>query len=138
MKGNGGSVNRRYLPALRDHRSREGAFATQWEGWINPRDRVVGVSGRINKSNPNQIDKVEVRVGCYAILYSPGGENDYVAYIGFSRQLRTEIKSRYRNFEIEGSSFPFTVEYIPNTSVAQELERDLIRYYAPPWNIRFS
>ena len=98
------------------------------------------MGGRINISSPSRLDEIEDRVGCYAILYAPGGENYYTVYIGYSKQLRTEVKSRYRNIlrEGEGRFFPFTAVYISSSAIAQELESDLIRYYAPPWNIRFS
>jgi hypothetical protein len=132
-------MQRRYLPALKDHRNRPGAFATVWEGWVNPRGRSFDVSGRKNVTYPRDVNDAEDRTGCYAILYDTGGGNLYVAYIGSSKSVRTELKQKYREWGIaEESYFPYTAQYIPGLSIAREIESDLIRYYCPPWNVRFS
>ena len=132
-------MQRRYLPALADHRGRPGAFASVWEGWVNPRGRSFEVAGRKNVSPPGALDEVEDRVGVYAVLYDTGGGNLYVAYVGSSRSTRTEMKAKYREWSIVGQTyFPFTVQYISNLAITKELESDLIRYYCPPWNTRFD
>ena len=130
-------MQRRFLPALRDDRGRPGAEATAWEGWISPRGRRVDITGRINTSHPERVYNVDDRVGCYAILYRPGADNDYVAYVGYSKYLQSEIDKKYREFDVANASFPFTAVYVSNAAVAEEYELDLIRYYAPPWNTRF-
>lgn len=61
---------RRFLNGLDDHRYRNGAFATEWEGWKNPRERTLNDAGRINISHPSRAFEIPDRVGCYALLYS--------------------------------------------------------------------
>lgn len=132
-------MRRRYLPALSDHRGRWGAYATEWEGWVNPRERSFEFSGKKNPTHAQNIGDIEDRAGCYAILYVPGSGTYYVAYIGSSKQLGVEIASKYRDWDLPlDASFKPTAIYIPNLAISREYESDLIRYYAPPWNIRFS
>ena len=133
-------MRRRYLPKLKDHRGRDGAFATVWEGWVNPRGRSFDVAGRKNLSYPPAaLDDIEERAGVYAILYAPGESNLYVAYVGSSRWTQTEVKTKYRDWGItDDTYFPFCAQYVSNMEIVRELESDLIRYYCPPWNVRFS
>lgn len=131
-------MERRFLPALVDHRGRSGAFATKWRGWVNPRLRVIYFDGRVNPSNPSNIDKVESRVGCYAMLYRPGPQRLYTIYVGFSTNLWAELRARIRGWGIDSSSYRFTAIYIPSSAMAKAYEEDLIRYYAPLWNRRFT
>ena len=130
-------MERRFLPALVDHRGVPGAFAAKWEGWVSPRGRSVNIVGRVNVSHPSEVSKVENRVGCYSILYRASVESLYTAYIGYSRYVRGEIESQIRDRGATTVDFPFTAVYIPSAAVAKEYEVDLIRYYAPPWNARF-
>jgi hypothetical protein len=130
-------MDTRYLPAMRDYKGVPGARASRWGGWVNPKGRSVEMAGRVNLSHPSEVDKVDDRCGCYAILYRAAPESYYTAYIGFSRTLRTEIKGYYRSGVDETADFPFTAVYISNAEVSQAYELDLIRYYAPPWNVKF-
>jgi len=130
-------MERRFLSALSDHRDRQGAFATKWEGWISPRGRAVNIVGRVYVSHPAETHRVEDRVGCYAILYRASPQSLYTAYIGSSEHLRSELEARIDEWGIEEATFPFTAVYIPSLAVAREYEEDLIRYYAPPWNQKF-
>lgn len=132
------SLQRRYLPALKDHRGRTGAFATVWEGWVNPRDRSYESVGKKNPSSYATIGQVEDRVGVYAVLYHPGGSNLYVAYVGFSRVVQSEIKRKFQDWGIRDDSyFMIAAQYISNSEIAREIESDLYRYYCPPWNTSF-
>ena len=135
-------MERRALAALLDHRGRSGAMTTRWEGWArNWRDRSIDFAGRINVSHPSRILDVEERTGCYAILYQASATAQYVAYVGFSASLRREILTKYKSWGDRvrpPGRFPFTAVYIANSSLARSYEDDLIRYYAPPWNIRFD
>ncbi len=132
-------MRRRFLPALTDHRFRDGAFATEWEGWVNPRDRNLPIAGRINVKHPSYAEDVEDRIGCYAILYrTSGSESLYVAYIGYSATVGRELSKRIKEWDIKFAQFPFTCIFLSNSNLAKEYEEDLIRYYCPPWNIRFS
>jgi hypothetical protein len=131
-------MNRRFLNALQDHRYRDGAFATEWEGWKNPRERALNISGKINLSHPSRSLVIDDRVGCYVILYKTGAGTLYVAYVGYSAILGTELRRRINKWDIENSNFLITCIYIPNSRVAKEYEDDLIRFYCPPWNIRYT
>ena len=132
-------MERRFLPSLIDNEGRTGAFATKWAGWRNPRERARRITRRINISHPSNAWSLEPGgTGCYALLYCASPESLYVCYIGVSGDLRSEITKRIREFGIEEALFPFTAVYIPNLKLAAAYEDDLIRYYCPPWNTRFS
>lgn len=126
----------RFLPALSDYKGNAGARATRWAGWANPMGRAVDIVGRVNITHPADVDKVENRCGCYAILYRAASDSYYTAYVGFSRTLRTEIRNYYRTVAVT-ADFPFTAVYISNAEVSRAYELDLIRYYSPPWNVKF-
>jgi hypothetical protein len=137
-------MERRYLPALFDHADSLGAFATKWDGWRNPKDRALDKStGRINVSHPDDIDRIDDQMGVYVALYEPSGGNRYVAYVGYSKAMSTELKIRYGKWEEAGnlhprrSFFPFAAFYLPSQRDARAYEDDLIRYYCPPWNTKF-
>src|SRR5437870_766411 len=98
-------MKRRFLPNLDDHRFRSGAFATKWEGWINPRERAIPFGRRLNDSHPSRCDEVPDYMGCYAILYRTGAGSRYVAYIGYSGNLSRELISRIRNWGIENAQY---------------------------------
>ncbi len=130
-------MDARYLPSMPDYKGKAGARATRWMGWANPNGRSIDVEGRVNLSHPTDLDKVEDRCGCYAILYRAAPESYYTAYIGYSRTLRKEIRAYYRAGVPETADFPFTAVYIPNAEISKAYELDLIRYYSPPWNAKF-
>jgi hypothetical protein len=138
-------MQRRFLPALADHGSSYGTFATKWEHWKNPRKRV-GLDyewDRINVSHPDDIDDIDDAMGLYVALYEPSPGRKYVAYVGYSKGVRTELKIRYGKWDAKRmlvprwSHFPFAAIYIPNQRTARCYEDDLIRYYCPPWNTKF-
>jgi hypothetical protein len=134
------AYERRYLPSLDDHQYRDGAFATKWHGWKNPRDRSLGDTKLVQISHWSRIDEdIEDRVGCYAVLYKAGADSFYAAYIGFSKVLGRELRIRYKGWGVgvSNANFPFTAIYIPNSAVASAYEDDLIRYYVPAWNTKF-
>lgn len=135
---------RRFLPTLYDHGTGIGAFATRWEGWKNPLERAGPrrTTGRINVSHPDDIDDIVDEMGLYAVLYEASPLSRYVAYIGYSKKLSTELKIRYGKWEKQGNvqvrrKFPFAAFYLPNQRDARTYEDDLIRYYCPPWNTKF-
>lgn len=129
---------RRFLSALDDHQYRDGAFATKWDGWVNPRDRSLGETKSLHVSHWSRIEEdIPDRIGCYAILYQASSESRYAAYVGFSKVLGSELRIKYGQWEITNATFPFTAIYIPNSEVASAYEDDLIRYYCPPWNTKF-
>lgn len=99
--------------------------------------RAVDIVGRVNITHPADVDKVDDRCGCYAILYRAAPGSYYTAYVGYSRTLRAEIRSYYRSGVAETADFPFTAVYISSAEVSQAYELDLIRYYSPPWNVKF-
>lgn len=131
-------MNRRFLSSLDDLRYRRGAFATKWERWINPRDRAIPFGRRFNASHPSRCYEMPENMGCYAILYRTGAGSQYVVYIGYSNNLRRELINRIRNWDIEYAQYRFTCILISNASLAKEYEDDLIRYYCPTWNTRFT
>lgn len=137
---------RRFLPALVDHATGIGAFATRWEGWKNPRRRASlrRARGRINVSHPDDVDDIDNEMGLYVALYEPTPGARYVAYVGYSKVLRAELKIRYGKWvrarcipREKRSWFPFAALYLPNQRDARTYEDDLIRYYCPPWNTKF-
>jgi hypothetical protein len=138
-------MERRFLPALCDHGTMLGAFATKWEGWKNPHERALGnANGRVNVSHPDDIDRIDDLMGLYVILYEPSQGSRYVAYVGYSKGISTELRIRYGKFESEGrvpsvrsAKFPFAAVYISNQVEARAYEDDLIRYYCPTWNTKF-
>jgi hypothetical protein len=139
-------MERRFLPALFDHGTGIGAFATRWEGWKNPRKRAgpSHTTGRINVSHPDDIEIIDDQMGLYIALYEPTAGSRYVAYVGYSKGLRKELKIRYGQWEADGrvvrsarAKFPFVAFYLPNQEAARVFEDDLIRYYCPPWNTKF-
>jgi ribosome-interacting GTPase 1 len=99
---------------------------------------VVNAVGRINISHPSRAAEIEDRVGCYVIFYKTGADTLYVAYVGFSTILRTEVIRQINRWDINNTTYPFTCLYIPNSQISKEYEDDLIRYYCPPWNTRFT
>ncbi len=136
-------MERRFLPGLYDG-FEVGQYATTWDGWQNPRQRALkpGRGSRIT-----QADRVAHLVfeatGVYAVMYrpTPGGAH-YVVYIGYSINLKRELRDRYKKWEYEAlikrpAAFPFAVNYISRPQQAIAFEMDLIRCYAPPWNRRF-
>jgi len=134
-------MDRRYLPKLKDHRNRPGAFASTWGGWsVNPRGRSFVIAGRKNVAYPpDALDALDDRVGVYAILYDTGGGNLYVAYVGSSKWVKSEVKEKYRHWDItDDTYFPVSAIYVSNLEITRELESDLIRYYCPPWNVDFG
>jgi hypothetical protein len=130
-------MDTRYLPSMPDYKGAPGARASRWMGWVNPKGRSVEITGRVNLSHPSEVDRVEERCGCYAVLYRAAPESYYTAYIGTSRYLRSEIKAYYRAGVDESADFPFTAVYIPGAEMSHAYELDLIRHYAPPWNVKF-
>jgi len=135
-------MERRFLNALLDHEGRPGAFATKWEGWVNPRHRATldGLLGtRINKSRAEGfIDKVESQMGVYVFLYKAGEESFYVCYVGRARELLPETKKMADYFKMwRDPQMLITAVYISNQKMCEEYEDDLIRYYCPPWNKKF-
>ena len=115
-------MERRFLNALADHGTGFGAFATKWERWKNPKNRsfIDENTDRINVCRPDDMDRIADQMGVYAVLYEPSEGSRYVAYVGYSKGLSTELKIRYGKWEKEGyfhkslSSFPFACRYIPN------------------------
>lgn len=82
---------------------------------------------------------MEERRAVYAILYRAGPESYYVTYVGCSGNLRKRVmEQRARIREASWKNFRFTAVYLPNAETALAYEDDLIRYYAPPWNVRFN
>ena len=139
-------MDRRFLPTLWDHGTGIGAFATKWEGWKNPLDRagVEKTTGRINVSHADAIEEIADEMGIYAVLYEASPGSRYVAYVGYSKGMSTELKIRYGKWRNEGhiesrslAKFPFAAFYLPNQAAARVYEDDLIRYYCPPWNTKF-
>src|SRR6185295_12453373 len=141
-------MKRRYLSALVDNAGNPGALATAWEGWANPFKRALPHRGKLNPTHPLDFERVENCVGCYAILYVPssGGFGDkWVAYVGFSKRLQDELYAVLNRKEqtlapriLWTSKFAIAAVYISSSTVARAYELDLIRYYCPPWNVRFS
>lgn len=136
LRQDGGTVSR-FLANLTDHRGEIGAYANEWQGWVNPRERSVPIAGRVNTAEIDETDRVDDRVGCYAFLYLPGSGTRYTAYIGFSTSLRTEIEQQLGLKRVDQAHFSFTAVYISNSEIAEAYEEDLIRFYAPPWNKQF-
>jgi hypothetical protein len=138
-------MDRRLLPALANHNNGIGAFATKWERWIDPHDLSFEVRHYNKIGDADGIDdRVEEAMGVYAVLYEASPGSRYVVYVGYSADLRRELKTRYHRWEEDGllyprkSSYPFAALYIPSQKNATRYEDYLIRYYCPPWNTRFS
>lgn len=135
-------MERRFLTGLDDHNKRPGAFASRWEGWIEPRPRASldhADAGRHNITTvPSMLDRLEARAGVYAFLYRASRDSLYALYIGVSRDLAREVEFRDREMDVEDARLRVTVRYISNVALACAYEDDLIRYYCPPWNTRFS
>ena len=130
---------RRYLPALDDHRRRRGAWATSWEGWVNPRDRALVRTYRKNACHPESVyDWDAGGIGCYSILYTTSGGSRYCAYIGVAQDVRDVLLNKIRIWKLEHGPFLVTARYIGSTKRARAYEDDLIRYYCPTWNTLFN
>ena len=72
------------------------------------------------------------------MLYRASPESLYTIYIGYSAGVGKELRKRIKEWDIESARFAVTVIYIPSQVQAKAYEDDLIHYYAPPWNTRFS
>jgi hypothetical protein len=100
-------------------------------------------TGRINVTSSDDIARIDDLMGLYAVLYEPTKGSRYVACVGYSKHLATELKIRYGTWDSEArlsprpSCFPFAAYYLPNQRDARAYEYDLIRYYSPPWNTKF-
>ena len=136
-------MERRFLPGMYDGRQ-FGCYATTWDGWKNPRKRELRPAREARLSTLDGIHDVDEATGVYSVLYQPtAGGAHYVAYIGYSINLRRELKERYRSWEKNvmlqprTKAFPFRAMYISRHEQARAFELDLIRCYAPPWNSRF-
>ncbi|MGH7295066.1 MAG: hypothetical protein ACRELB_09040, partial [Polyangiaceae bacterium] len=120
-------MERRFLPALADHGTSFGAFATKWEGWKNPLKRrfIDEHKDRINVCKPEDRYAIDDQMGIYVVLYEPSDGSRYVAYVGYSKALSTELEIRYGTWEKRGffhkamKSFPFACRYIPNQKEAR-------------------
>jgi hypothetical protein len=131
-------MNRRYVAWFDE-------YVTEWEGWRLDHMHCIPDGGTIERVNASRAtpenvrEKVADRVGVYAILYKSSPGHYYVAYLGYSASLPAEIIRRLRDFRVvDDLHFNFTVRYIPNSVAAKKYELDLIRYYCPFWNTRFS
>jgi hypothetical protein len=131
-------MRRRFLPSIYDHNGREGAYATEWEGWLAVNRITVNITRRINRTPAPEVrHRVNDQMGCYAILHETENTS-YVLYVGFSRILQSELVKRLNEADLlEDTSTTFAVVYIPNFDQATHYEDELIRYYAPPWNTKF-
>ena len=137
-------MERRIINGLPDARVMGGSYATRWEGWKNPSRRSLpGTSIQVRPRHPLDICDAlyDGDVGCYSIMYKSSTSSLWVAYIGYSRVLRKEIPLKLKHFdhyESHTARYRVSVIQIPNSSVAKAYEYDLIRYYTPPWNVRYS
>jgi hypothetical protein len=92
----------------------------------------------------DNVDRVDDMMGLYIAFYEPTPRRLYVAYVGYSKAVKTELKIRYGKWERRAyvpskdiSKYPFAAVYISNQREARLYEDDLIRYYCPPWNTKF-
>lgn len=115
----GRNMERRLLRNLIDHNDDLGAFATRWEGWVDVSTKFIDKRARINVTHPDDIDRIADERGIYAVMYQPSRESRYVAYVGYSKKLSTELKIRYGGWEKRDrfmaarSHYPFAASTSP-------------------------
>ncbi|MBI2522473.1 MAG: hypothetical protein HYV97_18780 [Bdellovibrio sp.] len=126
------SYERRTLPGVLNAKDRLGAIASRWLGWKNPSKRALGNVRRQQIRHITRWDEAPDLTGVYILLHeTPSGF--YVVYVGCSSSLFGRLKNRWSHLN---GKFHYTVCCIQNRTVAEKYERDLICYYAPPWNER--
>lgn len=141
------AVHRRWLPSVPMSKVQRGAYATEWEGWTKAWKRDIH-SEKVWKWNPKPIEvlweqdflkQVPGYFGVYVFLT----HNNYVLYLGRGTQLGKRIRSSYKN----DKKFPgymkdhirkFAAHRALNEALMKYMEFDLLRYYTPPWNTKFS
>lgn len=121
---------RRLLTSIMDPKNRRGAFASTWLGFKNPRKRALP---NLYRTQIRPVPDWELRTfettGVYVLLHKTS--NRYrVVYVGCSKNVFRRFASRWKDQD----QLHYTVAYISSTKLAREYERDLICYYAPPWN----
>jgi hypothetical protein len=136
---------RRLIPTLPTSRAWSGMYATRWEGFSKAWIRKHPTERGLYQWRPRPIgddsdglfgiDDMGDVCGVYVFL----ARNGYVLYVGKSRNLRTEIKQRYRGFEQFRRRYihQVTAHKSVNDAGAGKMESDLQWYYTPPWNTRF-
>ena len=116
-----------------------GAYATQWEGWVEPKLMNLTYDTATRVRRISQIDDLAPGCGCYAVLYRPGPESSplYCAYLGFG-EIKDRLKVHTRTFELSDSWYRFQAIYISRRAMAEKYEWEMLRYYCPPWNTSFK
>jgi hypothetical protein len=140
-------MSRRYLD-IPTSRLWGGAHATKWKGFAIAWNRYIGDEDKeLKKWNPRRIGEDKDGVwgiedipdicGVYVFL----NKENYVLYVGCSKGwLFSEIKSRYRRFQNYEKNYVklFAAHQAISARLAENMESDLLRYYTPPWNTKFS
>jgi len=129
-------MERRWLPTA-------DLWATKWEGFEKAKVREIRLKKRWNPRKISTeggniisgIEDINDVCGVYVFL----NKNNYVLYIGSSKQLYTEIKNTFRRFSPSRRKCieKICAYQVINSDEAEKFESDLLWYYTPPFNTKF-
>jgi hypothetical protein len=143
-------MERHFLPAVHDRGNDEsGTYCTKWEGWRRYPSGCYFNFEQCTQPKKGQYgwyatEHISYGPGVYAFFYYPTVASDstrYVLYVGSTatdvvkRAMQSRDRfERYWDWSKMGVGFAL----VKTEHQGRDSEYYLIRYYAPPWNTKFS
>ena len=140
-------MDRRRIPSIPRSGPHKGEFATKWEGFRKALRKGYWNIGNLREWKPRPIgykkggfrgvENVDDCCGVYVFL----NKDKYVLYVG--KSAGTLAKRIKKSFTEQPPSKRGYIRYVTahrvtNAVETSKMEAELLWYYTPPWNTRFT